>query len=151
MRWASDILWYIARQSSVISMTNGGFVSEVQARSFLWFYWCCAKNQKIELQLPGEKELLPENSVKAWYQYNWGVYGEKEFTSNTQRALQTSACSSCEVECLLCGIPKRVKLTANLYLFYFIFQVLRCQGCIFKPLFSCHIRNTLSLQIAWSI
>ncbi len=69
--------------------------AQVRARSFLWFYWCCAQNQKIELQLPAERELPPENYVKSWYQYKWGVYGEKAFTSNTQRALQTSACSSC--------------------------------------------------------
>ncbi len=79
--------------------------AQVQARSFLWFYWCCAQNQKIELrlQLPVERELPPENSVKSWYQYKWGVYGEKAFTSDTQRALQTSprSCSS-ESKLLMC-------------------------------------------------
>ena len=44
--------------------------AQVRARSFLWFYWCCAQNQEIELQLPVKRELLPENSVKSWYQYN---------------------------------------------------------------------------------
>jgi hypothetical protein len=63
---------------------------QVRACSFLWFYWCCAQNQKMELQLPVERELPPENYVKSWDQYKWGVYGEKAFTSNTQRALQTS-------------------------------------------------------------
>ncbi len=37
--------------------------AQVRASSFLWFYWCCAQNQKIELQLSVERELLPENSV----------------------------------------------------------------------------------------
>ncbi len=65
--------------------------AQVRALSFLWFYWCCARNQKIELQLPGERELLPENSVKSWYQYNWGVNGKKAFSCNIQRALKTGA------------------------------------------------------------
>ena len=93
MRWASNILWYIGRQSSILSMPTEGFVSASSSSFFSLIYWRCAQNQKIELQRPGERELLPEKSVKSWYQYNasGGVYGEKAFTYNTQRALQTSA------------------------------------------------------------
>ena len=99
--------------------------AQVRARSFLWFYCCCAQNQKIELQLPVERELIPESSVKSWYQYNWGVYGEKAFTSNTQRALQTSAASSCcsESKLLMTGKNRSVEVTGNLNLFNFNSQV----------------------------
>ncbi len=147
MQWASNFLWYMARPSSVLSMTTKGFLSASSSSFFSLILLMQCQNQKIELQLPGERELLPENSVKAWYQYNWGVYGEKAFTSNTQRVPQTSAGSSCCSESKLsmcrkvcaglpvCAVPE-IKLTGNLNLNYFIFQVLRLiavKACILKP------------------
>ncbi len=112
---------------------------QVLARSFLWFYLCCVQIQKIELQLPVERQFLPENSVESWYQYNWGVYGEKEFTSNTERALQT--CAAVVVlnqnlqllfwikivnvpEFLRCGAGIQADLKFKFIRFYFP----RCQG-----------------------
>ncbi len=96
---------------------------------FFDFINAVPKIRKIELQLPVERELLPENSVKSWYQYNWGVYGEKAFTSNTQRALQTSPCSSCCSESIVNDWkwffhrrrPVSVEMTRNskFILFYF--------------------------------
>jgi hypothetical protein len=127
-------------------MTTGGFVG-ASSSSFLSLILLMrhAKNQKIELQHRGEREWLPEKSVKSWYQYNWGVYGEKAFTSNTQRALQTSACSSCCSESKLsmcrkvcaalqvCAVPE-IKLTGNLNVFDFKFMGLTgVKACILKP------------------
>jgi hypothetical protein len=105
---------------------------------------------EIELQLPGERELLPENSVKAWYRYNWSVYGEKAFTSNTQRALQTSAGSSrccsesklsmCRKFCsgFVCAVPE-----IKFILFYFLSQgVDRGKSMYFKASDLCLVNTT---------
>ncbi len=72
------------------------------------------------------------------------MYGEKAFTSNTQRALRTSPCSSCCSEYIVddwklsfhLHRPVFVHVTWNLNLYDFIFQVLRLIGvkaCILKP------------------
>ncbi len=78
------------------------------------------------LQLPGERELLPENSVKAWFQYNWSVYGEKTHTLNTQRAFQTSAGSSCCSEsklsmCNVAGILAGIQSDRKFKFYWFYF------------------------------
>ena len=69
--------------------------AQVRARSFLWFYWCCAQNQEIELQLPVERELLPENSVKYLYQHNKLVYLKKYSPSILYRALCICTATNC--------------------------------------------------------
>ncbi len=106
--------------------------AQVRTPSFLWLYWCCAQNQRNELQRPGERELLPENPVKSWYQYNGGVYGKKASICNIQRALQTRAAAGVQNQKFRCGnvagILPESEVTGNLNLFDFISQVLRCQG-----------------------
>jgi hypothetical protein len=77
--------------------------AQVRARSFLWFYWCCAQNQKIELQLPVERELLPENSVKYLYQHNKLVYLKKYSPSILFRALCICTATNCLHHHFQCG------------------------------------------------
>jgi hypothetical protein len=84
----------MARQSSILSMSTEGLVSASSSSFFsLILLMLCPKSENWAAD-SSRRELLPENSVKSWYQYTWGVYGEKAFTSNIQRALQTSAGSS---------------------------------------------------------
>ncbi len=101
MQWASIFLWYIARQSSILSIPSEGFVSASSTLfSSLVLLMLCPKSENQAAD-SSRKGLLPENYFKSWYQYNWGVYGKKAFNSNTQRVLQTSAGSSCysEITC----------------------------------------------------
>ncbi len=135
MRWTSNILCYIARQSSILSMPTEGFVSARSSSFFsLIFYWCCAENQKIELQLLGERELLPENSVKSCYQCNLlvTVYGKKASVHliYSKGALdpRSSRCSVSKLSmCRNACVAQEFKLTGNLNSYNYISQVLRCQ------------------------
>ncbi len=131
MLWASNILWYIARQSTILWHWR---IRERKLKLFsLIFLMLCQKSEHWAAA-SRRKELLPENSDKSWYWYSWGVYGEKAFTSNTQRALQTRAAAVLLNQNLLmwqgAGNLHSVVMTGNLNLFDFISQVLtsRCQG-----------------------
>ena len=106
--------------------------AQVRARSFLWFYWCCAQNQEIELQLPVERELLPEilsnldiSTIKVCMARKHSPRIPKErFRPAPPAAVVLNLLSMTGNYFSICG----ARLHRDLNLFNFNSQVLRCQG-----------------------
>ena len=108
MHSASDISWriyhgaWLGNHPFYLCQLKDSW-AQVWACSFLWFYWWCAQNQKIELQLPVEREFLPENSVKYLYQHNELVYLKKYSPSILYRALWICTATNCLHHHFQCG------------------------------------------------
>ena len=146
MRWASNFLWYMARQSSSLSMPTGGFVSASSSLFFSLVLLMLCQNQKIELQLPVERELIPSwkfcqilISVQLRCVWRESIHLKYPKSASDQPLQQLlfwiKIIDVQESLCRVCAVPE-IKVTGNLNLFDFNSQVLRCQGvkeCILKP------------------
>ncbi len=137
MQWASNFLWYMARQSSILSMPTEGFVSASSSLSFsLILFMLCPKseNQATASSRKGITSWkLCQILISVQLRCIWreSIHLEYPKSASDQPLQQLlfwiKIVGVQESLCRVCAVPE-IKLTGNLNLFDFNSQVLRCQG-----------------------
>ena len=162
MHWASNILWYIARQSSILSMPTGGFMSASSSSFFSFILlmrcqksenWAAASRRKGITSWKFCQSLISVQLKCIWRESIHLEYPKSASDQRRQQLLfwikivdhdvQESLC-----RCGLCGAGNQTDRKFKYILFYFPSPGLSCQGIdrgksmYFKALDLCLVNTT---------